>query len=90
MAEAVELFGGKSCQYTAEVREQLEWDREEFVEYDVETDESALRRMRELTGGGCTVPVLVRNGKVVQVGWQGRGCVVAAHVDAEHMSPPSP
>ncbi|MDQ2767515.1 MAG: glutaredoxin [Gemmatimonadota bacterium] len=89
MVERVELFGSPSCQFTAEVREQLEWEREVFVEYDVEADAAALSRMRELTGGGCTVPVLVRNGKVVQVGWQGRGCVVAAHVAEGHTPPPS-
>jgi mycoredoxin len=90
MAERVELFGSKGCQYTAEVREQLEWERESYVEYDVEEDEAALERMRVLTGGGCTVPVLVRDGKVVQVGWQGRGCVVAAHVSDVRASPPAP
>lgn len=90
MAESVELFGSRGCQYTAELREQLEWERETYVEYDVEEDEAALARMLELTGGGCTVPVLVRNGKVVQVGWQGRGCVVAGHVPGGRASPPGP
>lgn len=90
MAETVELFGSKGCQYTAELRQQLEWDREAFLEYDVEEDQVALRRMIELTGGGCTVPVLVRDGKVVQVGWQGRGCVVSAHVFDERPSSPAP
>ena len=28
--------------------------------------------------GQRTVPVLVEDGKVVQIGWQGRGCVVNA------------
>ena len=32
----------------------------------------------EATGGQRTVPVLVEDGKVTQVGWQGRGCIVAA------------
>ena len=35
-------------------------------------------RMRALTGGQRTVPVLVEDGKVVQIGWQGRGCVIQA------------
>ena len=48
----------------------------EFVEYDVEPDAAARERMRELTGGQRTVPVLVEDGQVVQIGWQGRGCVV--------------
>jgi len=32
--------------------------------------------MREVSGGQRTVPILVQDGKVVQVGWQGRGCIV--------------
>ena len=32
--------------------------------------------MREVARGQRTVPVLVEDGKVVQVGWQGRGCIV--------------
>ncbi len=76
MSDEVELFGGSGCQYTAELREQLLWEEREFVEYDVETDRDALRRMMELTGGQRTVPVLIVNGRVEQIGWQGRGCIV--------------
>ena len=32
----------------------------------------------DLTGGQRTVPVLVEDGKVIQIGWQGRGCIVNA------------
>lgn len=72
-----ELYGTASCPYTQELREWLEWKGREFEEYDVEADTGALKRMREATGGQRTVPVLVEDGKVAQVGWQGRGCVVA-------------
>lgn len=70
-----ELYGAKGCPYTAEVRENLQWDGEEFVEYDVEEDEQARGRLVSLTGGRM-VPVLVRDGKVVQVGVNGRGCAI--------------
>jgi glutaredoxin 3 len=60
------------------MREWLEWRGVEFLEYDVEVDHVALDRMKQLTGGQRTVPVLVDDGKVVQIGWQGRGCVVGA------------
>jgi mycoredoxin len=73
----LELFGTASCPYTAELREQLEWDGREFADHDVEADAAALSRMVALTGGKTTVPVLVEDGRVVQVGWQGRGCMVA-------------
>jgi len=72
----LELYGAKGCPYTGELRESLLWDGEVFVEYDVEEDEEALRRLIVLTGGR-TVPVLVRDGCVVQIGVQGRGCIVS-------------
>jgi glutaredoxin 3 len=73
-----ELFGTKSCQFTAELREDLDWRKIDFVEYDVEEDTEALKRMLSLTSGKKTVPVLVKDNKVVQVGWQGRGCIVGS------------
>lgn len=72
----LELFGSPGCPHTGEMREWLEWRGTEFVEYDVDADPCARQRMRDLSGGQRTVPVLVEDGKVVQIGWQGRGCVV--------------
>lgn len=72
-----ELFGSAGCPHTQEMREWLEWRGAQFTEYDVEADAAARSRMRSLTGGQRTVPVLVEDGKVVQIGWQGRGCVVS-------------
>ncbi len=72
----LELFGTQSCRYTAELREELLWQEREFTEHDVEADPAALERMLALTGGQRTVPVLVENDKVVEIGWQGRGCYV--------------
>ena len=73
----LELFGTKSCQFTQEMREWLEWKGTKFVEYDVEADLAARDRMRSLANGQRTVPILVDGGKVLQIGWQGRGCVVS-------------
>ena len=72
-----ELFGSMGCPHTEEMREWLEWRGEEFVEYDVESDRDAFNRLKALAGGQRTVPVLVEDGKVMQIGWQGRGCVVS-------------
>ncbi len=72
----LELFGTASCPYTREMREWLEWRGREFIEYDVETDRAARDRMRSLVGAQRMVPVLVEEDKVVQIGWQGRGCMV--------------
>lgn len=71
-----ELYATRSCPYSAEAREDLEWRGVEFVEYDVEQDPEARARLLTLTGGTPTVPVIVEDGKPVQVGWMGRGCAI--------------
>jgi len=76
VANRTELYGTLYCPQTREMREWLEWRGVEFVEYDVEADAAARDRMRKLTSGQRTVPVLVEDGAVVQIGWQGRGCTV--------------
>lgn len=73
-----ELYGTASCPYTRDMREWLEWNGREFAEYDVDADSGALHRMLQATSGQRTVPVLVEDGKAVQIGWQGRGCIVSA------------
>ena len=72
----LELFGTARCPHTSEMREWLEWKRSDFVEYDVEADPEARSRMRALAMGQRNVPLLVKDGKVVHVGWQGRSCIV--------------
>jgi len=71
-----ELYGAQRCPYTQEMRDWLEFRGCEFVEYDVESDPAALARMKALAGGQRAVPVLVEEGRVVEVGWQGRSCIV--------------
>lgn len=72
----LELFGTARCPYTQDMREWLEWKRSDFVEYDVEADSEARERMRVLAAGQRSVPILVEDGKVVQIGWQGHSCIV--------------
>lgn len=74
----LELFGTNSCPFTQEMREWLEWKGFDYVEYDVEADPEARARMLAISGGKRMVPLLSENGELVQVGWQGRGCVVYA------------
>lgn len=71
-----ELYGTARCPYTQEVREWLEWNGREFTEYDVDTDSEALNRMLQATNGQRMVPVVIEEGQPVQIGWQGRGCIV--------------
>jgi glutaredoxin 3 len=77
MQPKFELFGTKSCPYTQEMREWLEWKGHDYVEYDVESDHEARARMIAISGGQRTVPILAEDGAVTQIGWHGRGCVVA-------------
>jgi glutaredoxin len=72
----LEVYGTARCPYTRDMREWLEWRRCEFSEYDVEADPDARSRLRSLAADLRTVPILVEYGKVIQVGWQGRGCIV--------------
>ena len=70
----LELYTMRSCPYCAELREQLAWDGEEFVEFDVESDPAARERLAQVAPELTVVPILVRDGVVARVGWQGRGC----------------
>jgi glutaredoxin 3 len=72
----LELYGTASCPYTEELREWLHWHRRDFVEYDIEADSAARERLHALDSSLRTVPILVEDDKVVQVGWHGRGCVI--------------
>ena len=71
-----ELYTASGCPYSAAAREDLEWRGIDFVEHDVEQDPEAHARMLELTGGNRTVPVIVEEGKPVQIGWMGQGCFI--------------
>jgi glutaredoxin len=70
-----ELYGSARCPYTEEMRDWLEFQGREYVEYDVDADPAALARMKAACGGQRTIPVLMEDGRVAQIGWQGRGCV---------------
>ena len=72
----LELYGTARCPHTQEMREWLEWQRKDFVEFDVDADATARKRLFELSNGQRGVPVLVENNKILQIGWQGRTCMI--------------
>jgi glutaredoxin len=74
----LELYGTARCPHTQEMREWLEWQHRDFVEYDVDVDGTARQRLHQLAGGQRSVPVLVEDNKVIQIGWQGRTCMIEA------------
>ncbi len=71
----LELYGTAGCPFTQDLREYLEWKGSEFIAFDIEIDFAARERLSSLAGSHCTIPVLVDAGNVVQIGWQGRGCI---------------
>jgi len=71
----LELFGTACCPHTRDMREWLEWRGCDFIEHDIDADRDAAVRLRQLTTQRL-VPVLVEDGKVIEVGWRGSGCVV--------------
>ncbi len=76
---ALELYGTSTCPYTSELRDDLTWRGVDFVEYDIDADAAARERLfRLIPQTPRTVPVLVEDGTVIQIGWEGRGCVVFA------------
>ncbi len=72
----LELYATGTCPYCSTLREQLEWEGRDYVEYDVENDPQARRRLSVLAGPSPMVPVLVDEGRVTQIGVGGRGCYV--------------
>ena len=74
----LELYGTAGCQHTQELRESLKRTRREFIEYDIVTDSAAWERMRSFGGSFRTVPILVEDGKIIQVSGQGRGCIAGS------------
>ena len=74
----LELYGTARCPHTQEMREWLEWQRKDFVEYDVDKDTTARQRLHALSGGQRSVPVLVEDDKIIRTGWEGRICVIEA------------
>jgi glutaredoxin len=76
MKGTVELFGAASCPFTSEMREDLQWKRIDFTEFDVEADRAALERLLRLTDGQAATPVLVEDGRVAMIGWRGRACLI--------------
>jgi len=75
----VELYGASTCPYTRELRDQLRWRRVSFTEYDVEQDAAARARLQAAVGSLCGVPVLMEDGRVTEIGWRGRTCLIGVN-----------
>ena len=82
----LELYGSSQCPYTQELREWLDWNRRAYHEYNVDADSDAWARLQAITHGGVAVPVLIEDGQVIQVGWQGRSCFLSGSQAASEPS----
>ena len=67
-----ELYVKKGCPYCRKQIEELTREGHEYKIYDVDGDPSALKTAKEKYGAGI-VPVLVENGKVKTIGFEGEG-----------------
>lgn len=68
----LELYVKDGCPYCRKQIEQLEQEGLSYRLYNVSRDRSALKEAREKYGADI-VPVLVENGKVKSIGYQGMG-----------------
>lgn len=69
----VVIYTKPGCPYCARAKA---WYREEgieFVEKNAQDDLSARREMFGFSDNDPTVPVIVVDGKLKEIGWQGRG-----------------
>ena len=69
-SRSVEIFVKAGCPYCRALKRKLAHDGTTYVEYDVQQDRSALRRMLELNGGRRSVPTIVMGDEVL-VGFHG-------------------
>ena len=83
----IEVFGTRSCRFTEELLDDLDWQGREYRVHLVDEDAAALRRLAQLVESPVMVPVLVEDGEVKEIGYQGRGCYVQttpAKADSAH------
>jgi len=66
----VEIFTKPGCPYSRALKRKLLRESTAFVEHNVQTDPTALRRMLNLNGGRRHVPTIVM-GTEVSVGFHG-------------------
>jgi len=76
MAKKVKIYTTPGCGYCAQAKEYFTERGVEFEAVDVTKDGEALKEMRNITGGGRSVPVIAIDDKVI-IGFD-RGAVEQA------------
>lgn len=70
---SVIIYTKPGCPYCAKAREHYTRHGISFEDRDAQENLEYRAEMLELTGGDPTVPVTVENGKLKEIGWEGRG-----------------
>jgi glutaredoxin 3 len=69
----VKIFTKPGCPYCAKAREYYRERGIEFQEFNAQDNLNFRKEMLAISKGDPTVPVIVENGKLKQIGWEGRG-----------------
>lgn len=67
------IYTKPGCPYCAKAREFYNAKGISFEDLNAQDDLDIRREMLSITDGDPTVPVIVEDGKLKQIGWEGRG-----------------
>lgn len=69
----VKIYTKPGCPYCAKAREFYNARGIAFEDLNAQDDMTLRAEMLSITDGDPTVPVIVENGRLKQIGWEGRG-----------------
>gem|GEM_PF-374419 len=69
----VKIYTKPGCPYCAKARESYTARGIAFQEYNAQDDLTFREEMLAITDGDPTVPVIVEDGRLKEIGWEGRG-----------------
>lgn len=69
----VTIYTKPGCPYCAKAREHYTREGIAFDEKNAQDNMEYRREMLDYSDGDPTVPVIVENGQLKQIGWEGRG-----------------
>ena len=70
---SVILYTKPGCPYCARARDHYTQEGIAFEDRNAQDDLAYRKEMLAFTGGDPTVPTIVENGRLKQIGWEGRG-----------------
>ena len=69
----VKIFTKPGCPYCEKAREYYRERGIKFQEFNAQDNLNFRKEMLAISNGDPTVPVIVENGRLKQIGWEGRG-----------------